>query len=99
MSYLFLTRAEAMETTKLSSKGQIILPKAIRDAHAWQPGTEFLVEDTPDGVLLRPRKAMEPTRLEDVAGSLKYEGPAKSLEEMERAIAEELEERRGRGRY
>jgi AbrB family looped-hinge helix DNA binding protein len=88
-----------METTKLSSKGQIILPKAIRDAHAWRAGTEFLVEDTPEGVLLRPRKAMRPTHLEDVAGSLKYEGPARSLDEMEATIAEELERRRGRGRY
>jgi len=88
-----------METTKLSSKGQLILPKTIRDAHAWRTGTEFLVEDTPDGVLLRPRRALTPTRLEDVAGGLKYGGPAKSLEDMEEAIAEELEERRGRGRY
>jgi AbrB family looped-hinge helix DNA binding protein len=88
-----------METTKLSSKGQLILPKTIRDAHAWRTGTEFLVEDTPDGVLLRPRRALTPTRLEDVAGCLKYGGPAKSLEDMEEAIAEELEGRRGRGRY
>lgn len=88
-----------METTKLSSKGQVILPKTIRDAHAWRTGTEFLVEDRPDGVLLRPRRALTQTRLEDVAGSLKYEGPAKSLGDMDAAIAEELEERRGRGRY
>jgi len=88
-----------METTKLSSKGQIILPKTIRDTHAWRTGTEFVVEDTPDGVLLRPRPPLTPTSLDDVAGSLRYDGPAKSLEDMEQAIAEELEERRGRGRY
>jgi AbrB family looped-hinge helix DNA binding protein len=45
-----------METTRLSSKGQVILPKSIRDAHRWQPGTEFMVEDTAEGVLLRPAK-------------------------------------------
>jgi AbrB family looped-hinge helix DNA binding protein len=88
-----------METTKLSSKGQIILPKSVRDAHAWRPGMEFIVEDTPEGVLLRPRKQSAPTRLEDVAGSLNYEGPAKTLEEMERAIVEEISERHARGRY
>jgi AbrB family looped-hinge helix DNA binding protein len=88
-----------METTKLSSKGQLILPKTIRDAHAWRAGTEFLVEDTPDGVLLRPRKSLPPTHLEDVAGSLKFQGPAKSLDEMDAAITEELERRRGLGRY
>lgn len=88
-----------METTKLSSKGQVILPKSLRDAHAWRPGTEFIVEDTPCGVLLRPRRACEPTRLDDVAGSLKYAGKAKTLEDMERAIAEEINERHARGRY
>jgi len=88
-----------METTRLSSKGQVILPKSIRDTHQWQPGTEFVVEDTAAGVLLRPRGALEPTRLEEVVGCLKYQGPAKSIEEMDAAVAEELEQRRDRGRY
>jgi len=76
-----------METTKLSSKGQVILPKHIRAAHKWQPGVEFLVEDTPDGVLLRPLKPFKPSRLEDVIGCAGYTGPAKTIEEMDAAIA------------
>lgn len=76
-----------METTRLSSKGQVILPKFVRDAHHWVPGTEFVVEDTSDGVLLRPAKSFKPTRLEDVIGCTGYKGPAKTLEEMEDAIA------------
>jgi len=51
-----------METTRLSSKGQVILPKSIRASHKWEPGVEFAVEDTPDGVLLRPLKPFEATR-------------------------------------
>ena len=35
-----------METTRLSTKGQIVLPKGIRAARAWEPGTEFTVEET-----------------------------------------------------
>ena len=88
-----------METTKLSSKGQIILPKAVREAHRWQPGTEFTVEDTRDGILLRPTRSAAPTRIEDVAGRLKVDGPARTLKEMEAAIDAEVKERRGRGRY
>ena len=55
-----------MDTTKLSSKGQVILPKHIRTAHKWWPGVEFSVEDTAEGVLLRPLKLFKPTQLEDV---------------------------------
>ena len=76
-----------METTKLSSKGQVILPKHIRTAHKWSPGVEFLVEDTSEGILLRPLKPFKPTRLKDVIGCAGYTGPAKTIEEMNAAIA------------
>jgi len=88
-----------METTRLSSKGQIILPKAVRDVHRWAPGTDFSVEDTGDGVLLRPIKTGRPSRLEDVAGCLPVRGSARSIEEMDEAIGAELRDRRDRGRY
>ena len=76
-----------METTKLSSKGQVILPKHIRTAHKWEPGVEFSVEDTPEGLLLRPLKPFKPTRLEDVIGCAGYTGQAKTIAEMDAAIA------------
>lgn len=88
-----------IETTRLSTKGQVILPKTIRDAHGWNPGTEFAVEDTPAGVMLRPAKPFPPSRFEDVAGCLRYKGPAKTLKQMEDAISKELRLRRARGRY
>jgi AbrB family looped-hinge helix DNA binding protein len=87
------------ETTRLSSKGQIILPKSVRDLHRWAPGTDFSVEDIGDGVILRPIKTSQPTRLEDVAGSLPVNGAARSIEEMDAAIDAELRDRRDRGRY
>jgi AbrB family looped-hinge helix DNA binding protein len=36
-------------TTTVSSKGQIILPKAIGQRRNWAPGTRLEVEETPDG--------------------------------------------------
>jgi AbrB family looped-hinge helix DNA binding protein len=88
-----------METTRLSSKGQIILPKTVRDVHHWAPGTDFSVEDTGDGVILRPIKTSQPTRLEDVVGSLPVKGEARTTQEMDAAIDAELRDRRDRGRY
>lgn len=86
-----------METTRLSSKGQIILPKAVRESHHWVPGTEFMVEDTPDGILLRPTKSFQPTRLEEVIGCTGYQGSAKTLQDMEDAIAKGVKARHARG--
>ena len=88
-----------METTRLSSKGQIILPKAVRDLHRGEPGTDFTVEDTGDGVLLRPVKKGRVSRLGDVAGCLKYDGPTRTVEEMNAAIEAEVRARHARGRY
>lgn len=76
-----------METTKLSSKGQVILPKAIRSAHDWRPGLEFVAEDTDEGVLLRPLKPCTSVRLEEVIGCVGYTGPVRTVEEMDEAIA------------
>jgi AbrB family looped-hinge helix DNA binding protein len=73
-------------TTRLSSKGQVIIPKSIRQSYRWAIGQEFTVEDTGEGVLLRPKSSFPRTTVEEVAGCLKYSGPPKTLEEMEDAI-------------
>jgi AbrB family looped-hinge helix DNA binding protein len=86
-------------TTIVSTKGQVILPKAIREQRHWPAGTELAVEDTPDGVLLTAKPAFTPTRPKDVFGSLAYNGPAKSVAEMERGIAAEAKRRHARNRY
>ncbi len=88
-----------METTRLSTKGQIILPQSIRIARAWVPGTEFTVEETPDGVLLRPAARFLESRLEEVAGCLQSARKAKSPARMRTAVAREVSRRHDRGRY
>lgn len=88
-----------MNTTKLSTKGQVILPKAIRDAHDWNPGTEFQVEQVPEGILLRPLRPFPASRFEDVSGCLRFPSRAKTVNEMGRAITKAVKERHGRGRY
>lgn len=86
-----------METARLSSKGQVVLPKSVRDARHWDSGTAFSVELVDDGVLLRPLKPAGTTRLEDVAGCLRVSGPARSVEDMDRAVLAEARRRHGRG--
>jgi AbrB family looped-hinge helix DNA binding protein len=78
-----------MARTRLSSKGQVIIPKAVRERHGWRPGDALEVEDRGDAVVLRRAKPFPVTRPEDVYGCLKYDGPPVTIEEMDRAVEEE----------
>ena len=80
-------------TTIVSTKGQVILPKAIRQQRHWDAGTRLIVEDTAEGVLLKAAPLFAPTRIEDVHGCLPYAGPPKTLEDMDAGIAAELKRR------
>lgn len=86
-------------SARLSTKGQLILPKDIRTARAWGPGTEFTIEETEDGILLRPSRRFPRTSLDEVVGCLKYKGKAKTLAQMDAAIGREVMRRHDRGRY
>ncbi len=88
-----------METTRLSTKGPIVMPKTIRSSRAWGTGTEFTVEETDDGVLLRPADRFPATSLADVAGCLRSRRNPKTITRMKAAIAREVGPRRDRGRY
>jgi AbrB family looped-hinge helix DNA binding protein len=86
-------------TTTVSTKGQVILPKAIREQRHWDAGTRLVVENTEEGVLLKAAPLFAPTRPEDVFASLKWHGKAKTLAEMEAGIAAEAKRRHARDRY
>ena len=87
-------------TTTVSTKGQVILPKAIREQLRWEAGTRLVVEHTANGVLLRPVAPLfAPTCPEDVFGCLPYSGKPKSVEQMDAGVAAEVKQRHARGRY
>ena len=88
-----------MKTTRLSSKGPVILPKSIRTSRAWGPGTELIVEEAREGVLLRPAARFPATDLDQVAGCLPSGRKAKTLAQMRAATAREVKRRHDRGRY
>jgi AbrB family looped-hinge helix DNA binding protein len=88
-----------MGTTRLSTKGQVVLPKDIRASRAWGPGTEFTVEETVDGILLRPAGRFPETSIDQVVGSLRSKSKPKTLAQMDAAVASEVSRRHDRGRY
>ncbi len=88
-----------MQTTVLSSKGQVIIPKTLRVALRWGPGTQLEVRDTPDGVLLRPARPTEKVALADGLAAIRarvaYRGPVLSLADMDAAVLREARLREG----
>lgn len=79
-----------MDSVKLSSKGQVIIPKPIRDAYHWDTGQELTLIDTGSGILLQPKAPFVESMLDEVAGCLLYTGKPKSIVEMNNAVAEGL---------
>ena len=72
-----------MFESSITIKGQTTLPKAVRDSLDVKAGDKVRYVILDEGVLIMPIRS---TRR--LFGSLKYDGPPVSLEEMEEAIAE-----------
>ena len=82
-----------MKTVRLSSKGQLVLPRALRESHRWETGQEFMVLETDEGVLLKPVSPFTSTRLEDVAGMLEGLVEPRSDREIEQALEKDVRSR------
>ena len=63
-----------METVKLSTKGQLVIPKEIRKAHHLTVGTEFAVSFVGDELRLTPLPMFPRTTVADAAGLLAKRG-------------------------
>ena len=59
-----------MLTTKLSSKGQVIIPKHIRSSYDWVAGQDLVVINTGEGFLLKANTPFAETTIDEVAGCL-----------------------------
>lgn len=91
--------ATAKVTTTLSSKGQMVLPKALRDQKQWKPGAQLLLEDVPGGVMVKLVETKKKYTVDDLVGILKYDGPPLSQEEIDGRIDESLAEEVRQGRW
>ena len=79
---------------RLSGKGKLVVPEEVRVRYGWTEGTEILLEDQEDTLVLRTPQLFPETTLEELVGCAEYKGPTRSLEEMEVGIAVGARERR-----
>jgi AbrB family looped-hinge helix DNA binding protein len=76
-----------MEAT-VTTKGQITLPKALRDAMHLKTGDKVLFELLEDGTyVIKPRA----TDLKSLKGCVDYQGKPKTLAEIDAAIEKQTE--------
>jgi AbrB family looped-hinge helix DNA binding protein len=83
---------------KISSKGQLVIPKSVRDAHGWDEGTELEFVEAGSEVSLRTARKSDPrfppTTWEELRKHrIKYDGPPVSIEDMNKAVLEEAARR------
>jgi bifunctional DNA-binding transcriptional regulator/antitoxin component of YhaV-PrlF toxin-antitoxin module len=71
---------------RITSDGDIRIPKSVARKYHWMPGKILILHETAEGLLLKPASPFPNTSLDDVASSLKWSGPPKTLEDMEEAI-------------
>lgn len=64
-----------MDTVKVSSKGQVVIPKSLRESHRIDAGTELTITAVGEELRLKPvRKTGRPVTLKQVAGLLRRKG-------------------------
>jgi AbrB family looped-hinge helix DNA binding protein len=78
--------------TTLSAKGQVVIPKDVRDQLGFAPGQVLDVVPMGGGVLLKPQHKKSGRSFDEIMAGIRaridYKGPPVSIEEMNETIAE-----------
>ena len=92
----------AIESTRVSSRGQVVIPKSVRDRLGLREGDELSVEELDDAIVLRVRRRKDPALfgppltveqlLEQVPG--RHRGPPVDDAEAQRRMRAGLRRRR-----
>ena len=82
MSYIVF-----MESITISSKGQIVIPAAMRKKWQLKTGDTLFVSETSEGILLKTHSVNKTKKVSEVAGLLKTK-QSFTLEEIDELVSE-----------
>lgn len=80
-----------METSILTSKGQLLIPKRLRNKYGIKSGVKLVFEETEGGIIIRP---MNEQYFKSFAGILKGNGNLAGEMKQMKDEEKQLEERR-----
>jgi AbrB family looped-hinge helix DNA binding protein len=76
-------------TAILSTKGQLVIPRELRESRHWKPGTELEIEERDGGLLVTPVRPVKTGSWAELRGIANYKGPPHSIEDMDKAVLAE----------
>lgn len=84
---------ERRTAIRISSKGQIVLPKRLRDEFGWQAGDYLIVHGLDDGTLVLEREPQ--TKFDAIVAEFQREAKRQGLtrKDLEEAVKEARKER------
>ena len=71
-----------MNVTRVSQKGQIVIPAAVRKALGLKPGMRVNVTVDGNNALITPERADKRVTLDEIQALLKYSGPTVPISAM-----------------
>jgi AbrB family looped-hinge helix DNA binding protein len=83
-----------MKKGTISKKGQIVIPKPLREQLALEAGAEVVFELLGNTIIVRPVAAAKATTPEEVYECAQYKGPSSTVAEMNQAVEREAARRR-----
>jgi antitoxin PrlF len=81
----------------VTSKGQVTIPKRVRDALGITPGSKVEFDIAGGGARLKLVKRHASSRIEEGAAILNYKGPRIALDQMHGGLAMKKAAKRARG--
>lgn len=84
--------------TRLSAKGQVVIPKGVRERLGWADGAELRIVEHAGSVTLEPVPSQKSGRTtEEILAAIdarrSYRGPPLSIEDMDRGVREAVARR------
>ncbi len=68
-----------LTTTRMSSKGQIVIPEELRKTFGWNTGTSFIVVGCPDAIMLQPVTMPDMARFDGLIAESRRQAKAAGL--------------------